>query len=140
MSGGRLIIADFAWVPLPGSVVEATENLIRQHNPAVDDAALRPIGLAGTIVTGIHPQWFQDLSLSGFQDIESFSFDVLVPYSHEAWLGRMRASAYIGASLPADAVQAFSAAHRAMLARAFPDDPLLIPHRVFAVSARAPRV
>lgn len=136
--GGRLIIADFAWLPLPGSVVEATENLIRQHNPIMDDRALRPIGLAGTIVTGIHPLWFQDLSVAGFNDIESFSFDILVPYTHEAWLGRMRASAYIGASLPADAVQTFTTAHRELLTRDFPEDPLQVPHRVSAVIGKSP--
>jgi SAM-dependent methyltransferase len=138
MAGGRLIIADFAWLPLPGSVVEATEHLIHTHNPIIDDAALRPFGLSGTIVTGIHPLWFEDLSKAEFGDIESFSFDVLVPYSHEAWVGRMRASAYIGASLPADAVQAFSTALRALLARDFGEDPLEVPHRVFAVTGRVP--
>lgn len=139
LPGGRLIIADFAWLPMPGSVVEATENLIRKHNPIMDDTALRPPRLAGTFVTGIHPLWFQDLSLAGFGEIESFSFDLFVPYSHEAWVGRIRASAYIGASLPADAVQAFSTAHRALLARDFPDDPLQVPHRVFAATGISPK-
>jgi ubiquinone/menaquinone biosynthesis C-methylase UbiE len=32
--GGRLIIAHFDWLPLPGNVVEATEKLIQVHNPA----------------------------------------------------------------------------------------------------------
>ena len=82
--------------------------------------------------------WFEDLSKGEFGDIESFSFDVLVPYSLEAWVGRMRASAYIGASLPADAVQAFSTALRALLVRDFANDPLEVPHRVFAVTGRVP--
>lgn len=137
MAGGRLIIADFAWLPLPGSVVEATENLIREHNPMMDDTVLRPARLAGTFVTGIHPLWFEDLSKAGFGEIECFSFDVFVTYSHEAWVGRIRASAYVGASLPAGAVQTFSEAHRALLARDFPDDPLQVPHRVFAVAGKS---
>jgi hypothetical protein len=48
----------------------------------------------------------------------------------------MRASAYIGASLPADAVEAFSTALRALLVRDFANDPLEVPHRVFAVTSR----
>jgi SAM-dependent methyltransferase len=124
--GGKLIIANFDWLPLPGNVVEATENLIHEHNPLWD-------AYGGN---GIHPRWFADLSQAGFVEIESFSFDISVPYSHEAWLGRIRASAGIGASLRPDRVQRFDDAHRELLARSFPEDPLKVPHRVFAVSGK----
>lgn len=125
---GRLVIAYFDWLPLQGNVVEATENLIRAHNPAWTFYG----------GTGIYPAWFADLSETGFADIESFSFDVTVPYSYEAWLGRIRASAGIAASLPPDAVESFDAAHRELLARDFPGEPLQVPHRVFAVFGRMP--
>jgi SAM-dependent methyltransferase len=120
---GRIVLAHFDWLPLPGNVVEATETLIRAHNPAWDAHG----------GTGIHPWDFADLTQAGFVDIESFSFDVSVPYSHEGWLGRIRASAGVAASLPPDAVERFDAAHRELLAQNFADDPLQIPHRVFAV-------
>jgi SAM-dependent methyltransferase len=123
---GRLVIANLDWLPRPGNVVEATEKLIKEHNPPWD----------GDDGTGIYPGWFADLSQSGFTDIESFSFDVSVPYSREGWLGRIRASAGVAASLPPDAVERFNTAHREMLARDFPDEPLQIPHRVFAVFGR----
>ena len=32
-SGGWLVIAHFDWIPLPGNVVHATEQLILKHNP-----------------------------------------------------------------------------------------------------------
>jgi hypothetical protein len=86
---------------------------------------------------GIYPAWFADLSIAGFRDLESFSFDE-VTYTHEAWRGRIRASAGVGASLPPDDVERFDHAHAALLRDAFPDDPLGIPHRIFALSARAP--
>jgi SAM-dependent methyltransferase len=73
---GRLISAHFDWLPLPGTVVEATENLIRAHNPEWPYHG----------GTGIHPWDFADFSYGGFVDIESFSFDIDVPYSHEGWL------------------------------------------------------
>jgi len=125
---GHLVIANLDWLPRPGNVVEATEKLIKEHNPPWD----------GDDGTGIYPGWLADLSQAGFFDIESFSFDVSLPYSHEGWLGRIRASTGVAASLPPDDVERFNSAHREILARDFPEDPLQIPHRVFAVHARTP--
>jgi hypothetical protein len=61
-----------------------------------------------------------------------------VPYTHESWRGRIRASAGIAASLPADAVARFDVAHAHMLSERFPQEPLLTPHRVFALIGRKP--
>ena len=72
-----------------GSLVEATENLIKQHNPK----------WGGHGWHGIHTKWFADLRSAGFVGIESFSFDVEVPYTREAWRGRIRACRGIGATL-----------------------------------------
>ncbi len=124
---GRLLIANLDWLPLPGNVVEATERLIKAHNPPRD----------GDDGTGIYPWWFADMFRAGFVDLESFSFDVSLHYSHEGWLGRIRASTGVGASLPPDAVERFNAEHRELLLRDFPEEPLQIPHRVFAVFGRA---
>jgi SAM-dependent methyltransferase len=128
--GGCLLIAHFDWMSLPGNVVEATERVIGKHNPTFDWGDYCD-------GSGIYTKWFGDLSAAGFQSIESFSFDVQVPYSQEAWLGRIRASAPVGASLPPQAVAQFDAEHRLVLERNFPD-PLQIPHRVFAVWGRKP--
>jgi hypothetical protein len=57
----------------------------------------------------------------------------MIPYTHEAWRGRIRASAGIAASLPPEQVAAFDRAHHRMLEEHFTADPLGIPHRVFAV-------
>src|SRR5262249_37788471 len=43
--GGWIVIAHFDWIPMPGNVVDATEQLIMQHNPHWR--------MAGG--TGIHP-------------------------------------------------------------------------------------
>ncbi len=126
--GGRLVIAHFDWLPLPGNVVEATERLIKQHNP----------GWMFDGRNGIHGRWATDVRTAGFRDVETFSYDLDVPYSHEAWIGRVRASAGVAASLPADAVDRFAQEHAALLAEHFPDDPLQAPHCVFAVVACAP--
>ena len=125
--GGRFVIAHFDWIPLPGTVVEATERLIEQHNPEWKHGA----------GNGIYGPWLYDVGVAGFDDIETFSFDVNVPYTHEAWRGRIRASAGIAASLPPDAVARFDEDLRRLLATQFPAEPLRTLHRVFAVVCRS---
>jgi SAM-dependent methyltransferase len=127
--GGALVIAHFDWLPLPGNVVAATEALILRHNPAW--------AMGGG--SGFYPGWASDLSGAGFLAVESLSFDVAVPYSHEAWRGRIRASAGVSASLSPHEVDAFDADHAAMLKREFPLEPLEIPHRCWAVWGRKPK-
>jgi hypothetical protein len=46
----------------------------------------------------------------------------------------------LGAALPTPAVEAFDADLAALLSRDFPDEPLEVPHRVFALLIRPPRV
>lgn len=125
-SGGRIVIAHFDWIPLPGNVVDATEQLIMKHNPQWM--------MAGG--SGIHAHELADVAIAGFNDIEAFSFDVGTQYTHEAWRGRIRASAGVAASLPPDKVVAFDADLAHLLAAQYPDDPLRVPHRVWAVTAR----
>ncbi len=127
--GSYLVIAHFDWLPLPGSVVAATEAMIFKHNP----------GWTWADGDGRYPAWRDDFAGAGFEILDGFEFDIDVAYSHAAWRGRVRASAGIAASLAPDAVAAFDAAHGAMLATEFPEDPLALPHRVWALIGRAPR-
>lgn len=124
--GGAVVIAHFDWLPLAGNVVEATEALIREHNPAW--------AMGGG--TGIYPLWLRDLGEGGFREIESFSYDEAVDYAPEAWRGRIRASAGVGASLSPDAVESFDGALAEALARSHAGSTLEIPHRVFVVVGR----
>lgn len=126
--GGTLVICHFDWLPLPGNVVEASERLIERHNSAWKFGG----GL------GIHPRHTVPVTVAGFGEIETFSFDLDVPYTHEAWRGRIRASAGVAATLSQEAVAAFDAEHAAMLRERFPADPLAVPHRVWALVARKP--
>jgi SAM-dependent methyltransferase len=120
---GRLVIAHFDWIPLPGNVVEATEQMIAKHNPkwALGGAA------------GIYPRWPRDVAIAGFTQIETFSFDVMATYSHEAWRGRIRASAGVGGTLGLAQVEDFDREFAALLKHRFPADPMGVQHRTFAL-------
>ena len=123
--GGRVVIAHFDWLPLPGTVVAETEAKIMAANPDWT--------MGGG--TGVYPQWLGDLAGAGFTEIETYSFDLNQPYTHAAWRGRIRASAGIKASLDAKAIAEFDADLAEMLKTHYPDDPLQIPHRVWVASA-----
>lgn len=125
---GWLVIAHFDWIPLPGNVVEATEKLIEQYNPEWKLGGGR----------GMYPRWLTDIAVAGFQNIETFSFDVFTSYSHEAWRGRIRASAGVAASLSPEKVVRFDADLQQLLQERFPVDPLAVHHRVFAVVSQDP--
>ena len=124
---GRLVIAHLDWIPLPGNVVEATERLIESHNPAWTMGGRH----------GMWPQWIPDVHAGGFEAIETFSFDLDIPYTHDAWRGRIRASAGITV-LDDEQRRRFDAALADLLDRSFAADTLSIPHRVWAMVAAAP--
>ncbi len=133
--GGKLVLAHFDWLPLPGNVVEATEQLIIRYNPPWAD--LEVLALSGS--TGIYRDWPTDMALAGFTGIETFSFDVDVPYTHEGWRGRIRASAGVAAAgLSPETIAAFDADLARLLREHFPQEPLQVPHRVFATMASRP--
>jgi SAM-dependent methyltransferase len=125
---GVLVIAHFDWIPLAGNVVEATEGLIEAHNPDWK--------LGGGI--GLYPQWLRGLGQAGYREMETWSYDLPVVYSPEGWRGRVRASAGVGASLPAERVAAFDRDLAALLAERFPGDEIVAHHRVFTLVARPP--
>ncbi len=120
---GTIIIAHFDWLPLDGNIVEVTEKLILKFNPRWS--------MSGG--TGIYPRWLSDLASAGFGAIETFSFDLDVPYKPEAWRGRIRASAGVKASLPERQVDEFDSALKEIIAADFPGEILSIPHRCWTV-------
>jgi len=122
---GRLIIASFCYLPVRDSVAERTERLILRHNPGWPKAG----------ESGVFEEQLRDLDRHRFGDVESFSYVEPVRFDHEAWRGRIRACNGVGASLGADAVDAFDRELADLLARDFPGE-LMVPHRVFVVSGR----
>ncbi len=126
-AGGRLVICSLDWVPLPGNIPGVTEALIVAANPEWT--------LGGG--DGRHRDWLDELSAAGFGECSSFEFDVAVPYTHEAWRGRIRASAGVAATLSEAEVARFDESLAAVLAERFPENPMAVPHRVYAALGRA---
>jgi SAM-dependent methyltransferase len=121
--GGRVAIVYQTYLPLPGNVAAASEAVILRHRPRWRHAG----------GVGINGQALKDLQTAGFVDIESFSFDVDMPYAREAWRGFVRTCSAISPTLSADAVAAFDTDHASML-DGWPET-LTVPHRVFAAVA-----
>jgi SAM-dependent methyltransferase len=131
---GTIIIAHFDWLPLPDNIVDLTEKLVIKFNPAWAK-------FAGGL--GIYPQWLMDLGEAGFQEIVTFSFDMDVPYTFDAWRGRIRASSGVGASMSDEDVSRFDSELGQLLeekyqASAGSETVLKVPHRIFAVIAHSP--
>ncbi len=122
---GRLLIANFCYLPIPGSAAARTEDLILKHNPGWPKAG----------ECGMFQSQIQDLDAGGFRDVESFSYVEPVVFTHAGWRGRIRACNGVGAALESEAVEAFDRDLEAMLATEFPGE-LVIPHRVFVVTGR----
>lgn len=129
--GGALVIAAFDWIPFSRNVVERTEELIEKHNPAQPKPHIR-LGMG----VGIYPAFARDLCECGLTDIETWSYDHPVPYTHTGWRGRIRASQGVGATLSPPQVAAFDEELARLLGTEFPAEPLQVPHRVWVAHGR----
>ena len=124
--GGWLVICSQNWFPLGDNVVARTEAIVQRHNPKWPYG-----GLDGMTPFAVH-----DLRAAGFRAIESFAADFEIPYSHDGWRGRRRASAGVSGSLAPDQVKAFDDELAAMLAREFPQQPMAVTHCLYAAFGR----
>lgn len=128
VAGGWLILLTFEWLPRSRSVGGATQQLILRFNPSWT--------MAGG--SGWHPEWVAQLERAGLEAIESFSFDVDEPFTHETWRGRVRAGAGVETSLTPEEVVRFDRELAELLRVEFPHEPVSVPHRLYAVTCRIP--
>ncbi|MGF1469767.1 MAG: class I SAM-dependent methyltransferase [Sandaracinaceae bacterium] len=127
---GTVVLAHLDYLDHPGDVVETTLRVIERHRPTTTG----PLAIGRFSMRAFYGGWPDDLWGAGFRALEAFAFDVDLPYTREAWRGRIRASAWIGASLAPEEVEAFDRDLAAAL-QAFPP-VLAVPHRVFAALGR----
>lgn len=124
---GRLLIAHLDFHRLPDSVIALTFETVQAFEKGPPPSR-QP--------TFLYPNWLDDLSAAGFLEFESFAFSAPLHYSHEGWIGRMRANGRVGPAMDADTVARWEAELHRRLAARYPDEPLVVPHRVFALVAR----
>lgn len=124
---GTIVICYRDYQLRPGSVGAVSEDLVLAYHPDWQ--------LAGGEFDA--PTWIRELGEAGFDQLAMIDFEVAVPFTHEAWRGRMRSSNGVGASLSDARIAAFDADLARLLRDRFPDEPLLVPHRIWAIVMRA---
>jgi SAM-dependent methyltransferase len=127
--GGLLVVAHYCYLAGLSRVAARTEELILEHNPVWT--------MAGC--DGLYPNHIDGLQQRGLHLVEQFCYDHLQPFTHESWRGRIRTCNGVGSGVLTDEqVAAFDSALAELLRREFPDEPLRIEHRVWAVIVRKP--
>jgi len=128
--GGILAVAHYCYLARLSRVAARTEALVLEHNPGWT--------MAGC--DGVFPKHIDGLQQRGSRLVEQFCYDHLRPFTHESWRGRMRTCNGVGSGVMTDEqVAAFDVALAELLRREFPDEPLLIKHRVWAVIVCKPQ-
>jgi SAM-dependent methyltransferase len=121
--GGRLVLAYFDWVD-DCPPVQEMYRLRAKYNPSWNVAGVWPFGS--------YPTGPGSMTFEGMKSVGAFDYTEDVFYTHEGWRGRMRSYSGIGGSLPAAAVEAFDAEFAAVLKDKLPQEPLAVPHRLWA--------
>jgi hypothetical protein len=115
-------------VSIRDNVAAITEKVIREYNPTF------ALGGHGAI----YPQWLPDLTLAGFENLATFSFEETRVFNHEQWRNRIMASAAALASLDAATAADLDRELTKTLAQHFGSELLEVPHRSWTVIARKP--
>ena len=116
-------------LPLEGSLAHVTEELILRH--------LSNWRHAGGV--GVNGQALKDLQSGGFVEIESFTFDVAIPFTAESWAGYVRTWSAVAPRLGREQLIAFESALAATLQVEFAEaSERWVLHRVFVAIGHRP--
>jgi SAM-dependent methyltransferase len=118
--GGLLMTSHLSWLPRQDPVASASEALVLKHNPKWSAA-----DFSGEVP--VMRQWAE----GHFHLHAMFVFDEAMPFTRESWRGRIRACRAVGATLPAEQVEAFDREHDALL-RQIAGERFSVLHRIDA--------
>jgi SAM-dependent methyltransferase len=126
LPGGRLLISSIVWQE-DDQITRCTNRLLAKYSERFNHRHEEP----GSDPV---PDWAKDgLPLQTFH-----RYRVGLPFTKESWRGRMRATKYIGAALPADQVEAFDR-DLAQSLDVFAPEEFIVSHeiviRIFQLSA-----
>ncbi len=119
---GRLAIINYEWLPSRNSIALHTQTLIEEFN----STAYKPNE------TKMFPEWVEDIYKAGFSGVETFSFDINIPYSIEKWMGRIQASPEIGGSLNKEEISEFNSRLKTFLEE-HASTTFNIPYRAYGI-------
>lgn len=115
--GGHFARLSMLWLPEEDEVARGSERLILQYNPSWTGGGYQRRAPSP-------PEWAGPL----FTPDCTHAYVEEIPFTREAWQGRIRASRGVGAALDEEAIHAFEAEHAAFL-QGFAE-PLMIPHYI----------
>lgn len=105
------------WLPYEDKIIGEMENLVLKYNPDWN-------GKGFTQFKYSYPEWAVDRF-----DIETIhSYNTVLEFSKEAWLGRVLTCRGVGASLSEDKIKEFEAEYSEMLKK-YPE-PLKLKHQI----------
>lgn len=110
-SNGHLLFLRMDWLPFEDAIAEASERLVLKYNPVWSGA--------GNKMQPIHiPECYS----SYFDTIYHEEYKLSVPFTREAWHGRMKSCRGVGATLSATEIEKWEKEHLDLLQQIAPDE------------------
>ncbi len=106
---GHLLFLRMDWLPFEDEIANTSESLVLKYNPAWSGA--------GNIIKPID---IPDCYLQYFDVVHHDEYKINVPFTREAWHGRMKSCRGIGASLTPDEIEQWETEHKALLEKIAP--------------------
>lgn len=108
---GRLLLLYMAWLPCEDKIAGASEALVLKYAPQWTGAG-----------ETIHPISVPECVYGQFEAVCHEEYPLELPFTREAWHGRMKACRGVGASLSRDELQNWEREHMALLERIAPEE------------------
>lgn len=103
-SDGRLLLLCMEWLPFEDKIAGASEELVLKYSPEWTGAGQTK-----------HPISVPDELYKNFEPVYHEEYDINVPFTRNAWHGRMKACRGIGASLSPEEIEKWEVEHIKML-------------------------
>jgi hypothetical protein len=111
-----------AWLPQEDKIAGQSEKLILKYSPSWSGAGEHR-----------HEIWVPEVAYNHFEKEEHEEYDIKVPFTKEAWHGRIKASRGIGASLSPQELEKWDKEHRALLDKIAPEQFEIIHYAAITV-------
>lgn len=121
--GGHLLIAYFDWVQQKGNPVDLMYQLKEKYIPKAEAQTKWPLGFYPKSAVELE---FQNMNLEFTED-----WFEQIPYTHEAWLGRLRAYNGLNRHLDSKVMDRFIQEYSESLSKEGFFKNLMIPHRLW---------